>query len=251
MEFDQYVRALPDQKASAHIELDPAKEAKYMREHTFLFKHTLRAIPVSPCPLRVLDIGTTPFTLFLKHAFPSYEVYTLDRTNLLKERCAAVGIELRNCNLDTDPIPFPDEYFDYIIFTEVLEHIFAPPSAVLGETWRKLRHAGTLALSVPNIANLLNRAKLLVGRTPLEDPDHQFKRDWVHGHGHLHEYAKAEIVAICQKAGFKLAKTDMLHIGPIDILRGELHFTLRRFVYHSMLAIFPNLRPTIYVICRK
>lgn len=46
-------------------------------------------------------------------------------------------------------IPFPDQSFDSIIMTEVLEHLPNPQSA-LKEIHRVLKPGGTLALSVPN-----------------------------------------------------------------------------------------------------
>jgi hypothetical protein len=57
-------------------------------------------LPVSAGPLRILDIGTTPFTLFIKRQFPQYEICTIDLTDLLKERCRTAEIELQSYDLN-------------------------------------------------------------------------------------------------------------------------------------------------------
>lgn len=249
--FEDYLHELRQQPPSVHIELDPAKEAAYMEEHAHRFKRTLAALPSSATPLRILDIGTTPFTLFLKQAYPQHQVCTLDRTDLLKERCRGVGIELRSGNLEREPIPFDDDSFDVVIFTEVLEHVFAPPSDILREVRRILKPAGKLILSVPNIARLANRLKLFFGGTPLVDPDEQMNRDWVHGHGHLHEYTRGEIAELCRRVGFTVLRTEMISASPLDVLRGDGRFRVTRFAYHSLAALVPGFRFTILVECRN
>jgi len=97
------------------------------------------ALPASSERLRVLDIGTTPNTLLIKQLRPDFDVWTLDLTDLLKDRCEAGGVHLRTCDLGNEPIPFEDGFFDLVIFTEVLEHLFGPPSDVLRETRRILQ----------------------------------------------------------------------------------------------------------------
>lgn len=95
----------------------------------------------------------------------------------MEDRCKAAGIQFKICDLDKACMPFKDDHFDLVIFTEVLEHIFAPPSAVLMEIKRIMNNRGKLIFSVPNIATLYNRIRLLFGVKPLENPDKQIKKD--------------------------------------------------------------------------
>jgi SAM-dependent methyltransferase len=249
----EYIEQLrTDDAKSAYIEGDKAKEIRYMAAAAYRFARIARLIPETPRPLRVLDIGTTPFTLFVKHCFPHYDVWTLDRTDRLKERCAAAGVTLVSCNLDDARLPLDDDFFDLVIFTEVLEHVFAPPTEVLMDVRRILRPSGTLILGVPNIVRLSQRLRVLVGRSPLHDADHQLNRGWMHGHGHLHEYTRREIVSLCKGAGYEILDVRMLSSeGPMDILRGNLKFSLRRLVYDTILVLAPPLRTTIDVVCQK
>jgi SAM-dependent methyltransferase len=251
VDFDEYVSNLTNAHASAYFELDQQREATYMRDHAYHFKRILKSMPRSDRPLTILDIGTTPFTLYLKKEFAGYHVFTLDRSDLLKARCLEAGVEFRSCDLDLASIPFEGEFFDVVVFTEVLEHIFCPPSIILGEVKRILKPSGLLILSVPNIASLLNRVKLAFGFSPLEDADHQMNRHWVHGHGHVHEFVRKEIVQLCAEAGFSLVDTDMLAESPMSAFTGSRGFNVKRFVYFGILSLFPSLRFEIFLECRK
>lgn len=252
MEIEDYIKLLNrNTSASSHIELDRDKEIKYMETHTYRFRKTIKSIPVSSKPIRILDIGATPFTMFIKKKFQDYDVWTLDRTNILEDRFKKAGVRLKACNLDNGSIPFEDEYFDIVIFTEVLEHIFAPPTDILTEVKRIMRPSGKLILSVPNIACLLHRIRLLFGVSPLRNADRQMNKDWVHGHGHIHEYTKKEILSICKSINFKISHVQMLAMTPLEVLRQKRKFNLLRFLYYCATFPVPQFRPIIYMECYK
>lgn len=236
--LEKYLETLKNSSDGSYIELDKDKEIQYMYSHKYRFEKIFRMIPNTSDSLRILDIGTTPFTFFLKETFPHYQISTLDRTNLLAERCRLKGIDLKVCDLDEVLIPYPDEAFDLVIFSEVLEHIFAPPSELLLEVKRILAKDGTLILGVPNIATILNRIKLLFGITPLDHPDALFKKGWVHGHGHIHEYTMKEIGSIVESCGFKIGKKMFISPKPWD----SDSFNLFVLMYYPA---------TILISCRK
>jgi len=223
-----------------------------MQSHRYRFKRIINSIPRSSSPIRILDIGATPFTVFLKENYPHYEIFALDRTGLMEERCKEKGIQLKTCELDNDPIPFEDSYFDVVIFTEVLEHIFRPPTSVLKEVGRIMRHGGTLILSVPNIAALHNRIKLLFGVTPLESPDDQMKKDWVHGHGHIHEYTMKEITSRLESCNFRISNKTFLQQSASDVIeQSDKKRRIPRLIRWCLHAVIPQFKPTIYIECCK
>jgi SAM-dependent methyltransferase len=61
----------------------------------------------------------------------------------------------------TQPMPFGDDSFDYILFLEVVEHL-KDPYTVMQELNRILKEGGNLLLSTPNILNLKSRVRFLV-----------------------------------------------------------------------------------------
>lgn len=70
-------------------------------------------------------------------------------------------VELKKCN--AGKIDYPDDFFDKIICTEVLEHTL-DPIAVLREIKRVARAGGTVVLSIPNEA-LIDRLKQIFMKT--------------------------------------------------------------------------------------
>lgn len=231
-----------------------AGEIAYMKEHAYRFRWITENLPASSESLRIIDIGPTPHTLKIKELYAHYEIAALDRTELLQERLNAVGVQLKTCNLDDEPIPFASDSFDVVIFTEVLEHIFAPPSEVLREVGRILRKGGKLLLSVPNIARLMNRLKLLFGITPLKHPDITMQKNWIHGHGHVHEYTVKEITGLLAACGFQIARMDMLQPPVRSPLREDeisTSYALAKTAYLAFAYLVPNFRQTICIECHK
>lgn len=255
MEFDEYINKLKTEEAKAHIELDKNKEIAYMEALRYHFVKIFNAIPDSPKPLKILDIGTTPFNLFIKENYPHYEVSTMDRTDLLGKRCEARDIQFKTCDLDKQPLPFDGDYFDLVIFTEVLEHIFRPPTEVLKEISRIMREGSKLILSVPNIATLYNRVRLLFGISPLWHPDEQMKKEWVHGHGHIHEYTMKEISSLLKGCRFTILSWKFLNCSVADGFKEYKQYDgilrLTRGIYHAAVLSIPSFGATIFIECNK
>lgn len=74
-------------------------------------------------------------------------------------------------DVDSEPLPFPDNSFDVVVFSEVMEHVRFPQKA-LREIARVLRSDSKLVGSVPNAFRLRNRLRFLAGRPFEPDPSH-------------------------------------------------------------------------------
>jgi len=250
MKFEEYINKLRTERAEAYIDLSKDKELVYMNNLKYHFVKIFDAIPDTPDPIKILDIGTTPFTIFIKETHPHYEVATIDLTDLLATRCKQNGIKLRVCDLANQPIPFEDDYFDVVIFTEVFEHLFAPPTEIMSEIGRVLHGGGLLIFSTPNFATLLNRVKLLVGICPMAPANDQMKRGWVHGHGHIREYTMKEICSIIESSYFTITKK--VFISPAPSVRTIKNFyQLASQIYRFVCLLVPAFRSTIYIECYK
>lgn len=68
-------------------------------------------------------------------------------------------IKFETSNLDK-PLPFLENSFDYVLFLEVIEHLYNP-DFVIGQIAKVLKPGGTLIMSTPNILNLGSRMRFL------------------------------------------------------------------------------------------
>ncbi len=96
-------------------------------------------------PQRVLDVGCGPGWILeqVRAFYPNAKLYgvdVIDRT--------LPGVDFQRLDLDLDPLPFPDGFFDVVICTHVLEHLHHPARAA-GEFGRVLRTGGGLYIETP------------------------------------------------------------------------------------------------------
>ncbi len=82
------------------------------------------------------------------------------------EEARKVGVQTVEADLDIDlPLAFPSRFFDLIICSEVIEHVYSP-DALLDEMVRLLKDDGYILLTTPNLASWKNRLALLLGWQP-------------------------------------------------------------------------------------
>ena len=103
----------------------------------------------------ILDIGCAEgFTgKALKESHRAKEVHGIELVPDVAERAKAQLDSVISGNLETMEFPFQPQTFDYIIATEVLEHLINP-SHVLQKLFPLLRPSGHVIASVPNIRHL-------------------------------------------------------------------------------------------------
>jgi 2-polyprenyl-3-methyl-5-hydroxy-6-metoxy-1,4-benzoquinol methylase len=151
---------------------------------------------------RVLDVGCSPGHLSMALVKAGFEVQGLDLNQVWLAKYAPgwpERLRITHSNLEQDPLPFPSESFDLVIFTEVLEHIaITDPCVILGEIRRVLRPGGRMLLSTPNVANLSNVVALIQGENVFWPPEIFYGSV----DRHNREYTPAELVRLIEKAGF-------------------------------------------------
>ena len=108
---------------------------------------------------------------------------------------------------DVTALPFPDEAFDRIVCTEVLEHIPDHAKAV-SELHRVLKKGGTLAVTVPNhnypfLWDPLNKVREGLGLGHFSSDNEWFGGLW---HMHIRLYYPHEIRALLEGGGFTVER---------------------------------------------
>src|SRR5438034_120840 len=90
---------------------------------------------------RILDIGYVSKPLKMKA-----ELYGVD---IQPAPCPDNFREVKVANLNAEPIPYPDSYFDSVFAGETFEHV-SNPVRLLAECNRVLLPGGTCVLTTPN-----------------------------------------------------------------------------------------------------
>lgn len=115
---------------------------------------------------RVLDSGCGPGFLAALLRDRGVELAATDVSRVGAERTAARGIDARQVDLDTEPLPFEDGAFDVVVANSNLEHLFYMRKHV-SECARCVRPGGKFVWLVPNFGHWRYRLWLLAGRLPM------------------------------------------------------------------------------------
>lgn len=143
---------------------------------------------------KLLDVGAGIGLLSQKLAGLGFTVSACD---LEPRHFRAHSIPIKKADLQTK-LPYPNQSFDYITCTEVIEHL-ENPWHVCRELARVLKNDGKLVLTLPNFSNLLSRLVFFT-RGNFRQFDEWFWQHW----GHINPITFMELAKILDSAGFKV-----------------------------------------------
>lgn len=158
---------------------------------------------------RVLDVGCgNGLVLYnLRHQFNELHGTELADTRVKSARETLKGLpaEIIQNNIENG-LPYPDNYFDTLISGAMIEHLIDVAGA-LAEMRRVLKPGGRLVLITPNVAKLMNRVKLAMGRFPSTSTGNEgvdfSKSNILMDGGHFHYFTFRSMTLFCRKAGFR------------------------------------------------
>ncbi len=122
-------------------------------------------------------------------------------------------------------------YFDYILFADVLEHL-KEPLAVLKKFKKYLKDEGYIVVSLPNISNWRLRIKFLFGKFEYQDTG-------LLDNGHIRFFNEKIAINFLNSAGFEIIKFDITGLNsPIGTKFFQLIGTHRpNLLAHQFLII--------------
>ena len=193
----------------------------------------------------VLEVGAAPCHMTALLRLHGYSVIGVDidpdRVGDLIER---FGLDVRRCDIERSPLPFPDERFACAMLCETFEHLRIDPAFVLSEINRVLKPGGVLLVTTPNVYSLPSLGRYLLGRS-IADPVQEFGKLRSIGHmGHVREYSASEVARFLVAAGFGVQAIDYRYHLNRRSRRGKL--------LHLAYRIAPRrFRREIVVVARK
>ena len=176
----------------------------------------------------------------------------------LRELYQARGIGFTLCDLFESfgapaarqtPLPFPDHRFDVISCWETMEHFNFNTVGFVRDLHRLLKPGGKAYITVPNVAELENRLKLLAGQStymPVEsfnvyhnyNPHRQFMGF------HWREYVLAEIVELFRTQGFTVTSA-----GHLQSFQSHGQLTNARKIKRGIVRLATTMFPSTGNVC--
>jgi len=128
---------------------------------------------------RILDIGCGYGDL-RKFLTDNVEFYGVDKNPR--------GTKIKKVDVSEEKLPFKDEFFDYVVAAEILEHL-GNPGNFLKEARRVLRKNGKLIVTVPNAYNFYHLVRAFFNK---------YSNTWEH----VCIYDKRSIISLLRMYGF-------------------------------------------------
>lgn len=148
----------------------------------------------------MLDVGCADGYLGAQLTGRGCQVWGLDNdARSLELVPAGAYVDTAATNLDgTGELPWPDLKFDAVLCLDVLEHLSEPATA-LRVLVSSLDDAGTVVISLPNVANVSVRLALLAGRF-------QYRDSGILDRTHQHLYTFASAIELAHSAGLRVER---------------------------------------------
>jgi ubiquinone/menaquinone biosynthesis C-methylase UbiE len=157
---------------------------------------------------KLLELGTsTIIPLVLDKLAPELEVHVTD-FDLTEPSSGKMTVSMGESSrkvpvyrvdLETQPLPVPDETFDYVLCCEVIEHMELDPMFMIAEINRVLKPGGMLILTTPNITSSWAIWKILRGFDPYFYMQYRNKPKL---YRHNYEYSPFSISSVLKAGGF-------------------------------------------------
>jgi SAM-dependent methyltransferase len=204
--FDRHVAEL---QAAAH---GADFDAGYYTKHRLRFRKILEMLPLFERCDTALELGATAyFQVALREALGCRTtIGTIFSSNVAEKRYVrsfSIGDRrsenlILSVDLESDVLSLPDGSVDFIMCSEVIEHLDIDPMFMMAEINRLLRPGGYLLLTTPNACSARNFWKIAHGYRPHFFMQYEKSRS---PYRHNIEYDRHAVALLAQCAGLTVA----------------------------------------------
>jgi SAM-dependent methyltransferase len=186
----------------------PEYYPRYKSRYETLVKQFCNLAPSTP--VKVLDVGGGQLSL-LCHKLWNDQGCVADIGGTHLDYLQSQGLEVVKWNLCLDEQPFKEE-FDFIFFSEVIEHLPIPGHIALEHLKIALKPGGTIICSTPNLYRLRNVVYMALGKQIYD----YFRMPEGQGLGHILEYSIDHLQWQFEKAGLEHCQIEycQMHHSP-------------------------------------
>ncbi|MFA6250191.1 MAG: methyltransferase domain-containing protein [Candidatus Shapirobacteria bacterium] len=159
-------------------------------------------------------------------------------------------------NVDTTTLPYPDNTFDLVLLSEVLEHLTNPGLAI-SEIARVLKPSGKLLVTTPNVNRSQNIINLIFSNNIYFSLAQLFETKISDGtiyHRHNREYTFSELVSIFSAPPLSVSKIFYsISFSPFRSKNRQdpLSLKLIKTFNYLLMKLFPRYQDTLFLIASK
>ena len=240
--------------AELESKTEDKQELSYFWTHEVRYKEILKKIQEisGGKKLKILDVGCYPYHIGFALEKMGHDVYGIASKH---EKVNKNKVEI--LNIEKDKLPFLDNFFDLVLFNEIIEHLPNSPLSALSEIYRVTKKGGEVIITTPNIARSINRVKLLTGKNIMYPISVFFEENGFGNniyHRHNREYVLEEVIVILKSISWEIAKSEQfISYTPFRkrLKADSLLMKTGKIINHFIMLLFPNLRDTIFVVAKK
>jgi len=170
------------------------------------------------------------------------ELHTVDR-GVDVEAGRQKGLIAKHSDIDREPLPYLDGYFDLVVFASVIEHLYNPHRA-LAEIARVLTEGGLLVVEAPNAVAFGRRLDALMGKNPFGSFN---RHNAVENKSPLAEcsvfYTASEVESALQPWFRVIERRYAMHDPPVN--------RLKAFLREVVFRVNPRLADCFFVVARR
>jgi 2-polyprenyl-3-methyl-5-hydroxy-6-metoxy-1,4-benzoquinol methylase len=177
----------------------------YFENHRRRYEETARVLMEADCGRDLLSVGATPGHLVVLLSRVGYSVSAVDvDSERIHPTIGKELAEIKSCDIEVEPTPFPNDSFDGVVMAEVLEHLRIDPLYTLREVRWVLRPDGVLLVTTPNLHHLARMVNYVKGSGVMwSTPVESYATLETKGHmGHNRVYTSEDLIETLEYCGF-------------------------------------------------
>jgi SAM-dependent methyltransferase len=231
-------------------------EEHYLDYHADRYLDTLKILGQGQGE-KMLDVGAFPGHLTLAAHHLGFKTQGLTgraestpSLQMIIDRLDRLGIPTALADVESEPFPFPDNTFDVVLASEIIEHLHYNPYRLLRESFRVLKPGGRILISTPNINRLENIVRMIRGRTIHSEISGRFDESFssIFSARHVREYSASDLAYMLEGQNKEMYQFEKVSVHYSKCLDPAFS---KSFPVKWIDRFWPRFRSTLMVEARR